>query len=49
MKHLNRIIAAYTAMDQRRKDEMLRIMEMRAKKHPANPRAPLTLVVNNPR
>lgn len=46
MENLHRVIAAYTAMDRRRKEEMLELMERQAKRFPM--KNPLTLVVNNP-
>lgn len=50
MKHLHRVIAAYAAMDQRRKEEMLALMESRAEKYPARGKSVgLRLVANNGR
>ncbi|OFA08799.1 hypothetical protein DUPY_04750 [Duganella phyllosphaerae] len=47
MENLARVIAAYKAMDQRRKDENLRLLELDAKKHLEKQRVSLKLVANN--
>ena len=47
MENLDRVIAAYIAMDQRRKAENLVLLELDAKKHPEKQAQTLRLVVNN--
>lgn len=47
MENLDRIIAAYIAMDKRRKNENLETMEADAKLHPEKVVTKLRLVVRN--
>lgn len=46
MENIERVIAAYKAMDQRRREANLRMMEIDAKRHPDRARL-LRLVVND--
>lgn len=47
MENLDRVIAAYKAMDQRRKAENLALLELDAKKHPEKRPQLLRLVSNS--